>query len=509
VKERAFSIAGRPVGGEAPCFVVAELSANHGHDLGRALRTIEAAAKAGVDAIKLQTYTPDTLTLRSDAKPFVVRTENAWAGRTLHDLYAEAMTPWEWHAELFACAAANGLVCFSTPFDVTAVELLESLGAPAHKIASFELVDLPLVEQVARRGKPVILSTGMAKLSEIEAALAACRSTGNDQLALLRCVSCYPAEPAAMGLRSLPVLAALGAVVGLSDHTRDHTAAIAAVALGAKLVEKHFTLSRALGGPDAFFSLEPDELGALVRAIRDAEAALGGPRFGPAPDELPSLAFRRSLFVARDVAAGQVLTCDDVRSVRPSDGLSPAHLPEVLGRRATRALTFAEPLAWSMVGDRPEGPAIVLRPATHDDADRLLAWRNDPTTRAASFSDAEVARPAHLAWLAATLASTARRLFVAELDGVPVGQARLDDRGGDGWEVSIAVAPEARGRGLAAQALRALEPHARALGAVRLIAQIRAENAPSIRMFKAAGYYGFVERAAALECERRLSPFAR
>jgi pseudaminic acid synthase len=252
-----FEIEGRAVGDGAPTLIVAELSANHGGSLERAIKTIEAAAEAGVDAIKIQTYTPDTLTLDVKSPEFVVKTKNDWAGRTLHDLYAEAMTPWEWHAALKEAAVRAGLIFFSTPFDPTAVALLEELRVPCYKIASFELVDLPLIEHTARMGKPMILSTGMASFDEIEAAVRACRSAGNDRIALLRCVSSYPAKPDAMHLPSIEKLKSFGVVVGLSDHTRDSTVAIASVALGARIVEKHFTLDRSAGGPDSFFSLEP------------------------------------------------------------------------------------------------------------------------------------------------------------------------------------------------------------------------------------------------------------
>ncbi len=511
---KSFDIGGIPVGGDAPVFIVAELSANHAGRRDVALRTIEAAKKVGADAIKLQTYTPDTLTLDSNAEPFVVRTKNEWAGRTLHDLYAEAMTPWEWHKELKQCAESLGLVLFSTPFDPTAVEFLEALDVPAHKVASFEIVDLPLVENVARRGRPVIISTGMATLGDIEAAIATCRSVGNDRIALLRCVSCYPARPDVMNLTSFRALESFGTVLGLSDHTRDATVAVASVALGAKLIEKHFILDRSMGGPDAFFSLEPDDFKAMVDAVRATERALGAPRFGVSEDEKASATFRRSLFVARDVGAGRVLTCDDVRSVRPAHGLAPQHLPAVLGRRATRDLTMGTPLTWEMVGDRPERGPLTLSPATDDDRDALLAWRNDPETREASVSTAPVSEDDHAKWLRATLASDDRVLWVARSEGARVGQARIDRsrEAGDGaWEVSITVAPEARGKKLSTPLLSAIEAPARERGARLLVARIDAKNSKSIATFKRAGYYAFVERTVDgrdfVFCERRITPF--
>lgn len=504
---KTLQIGSRAVGEGCPVFVIAELSANHGARKDLALKTVAAAAAAGADAIKLQTYTPDTLTLRSDAEPFVVRTKNEWAGRTLHDLYAEAMTPWEWHAELKAAAEAHGLVFFSTPFDVSAVEYLEQLGAVVHKIASFELTDLPLVEHVARRGRPMILSTGMASLGEIEAAVATCRAVGNDQLALLRCVSAYPARPESMGLASLVTLASFGTVVGLSDHTREATAAVAAVALGAKIVEKHFILDRSIGGPDAFFSLDPEEFTLMVRSVRDAERAIGAPRFGPSPEEVPSLRFRRSLFLAKDVERGTVLTCEHVRSVRPADGLPARHLPTVLGRVCTQNLAFGTPLAWTHLA-APEAVRVALRPAATTDGDFLLRLRNDDLTRTMSTSNVAVTADEHAAWLASSLQSDTRSLWIAEHAGEAVGQLRLDTSGAVA-QVSLALIATARGQGLAVDLLRAGETEARARGVRVLTASIRAQNDASVASFKRAGYYAFVERTledgAYWLCERSLA----
>ena len=503
-------IGGTLVGEGQPVFIIAELSANHAGNRDIALKTIETAAKLGANAIKIQTYTPDTLTLKSDAAHFVVKTKNEWAGRTLHDLYAEATTPWEWHGELKACAESFGIPLFSTPFDPTAVEFLEQLGVPAHKIASFELVDLTLVEHVARRGKPMILSTGMASLGEIEAAVATCRSAGNDRLALLRCVSSYPARPEAMNLQSFATLKSFGTIVGLSDHTRDSTVAVASVALGAKIIEKHFILDRSVGGPDAFFSLEPDDLASLIQSVRAAEKALGAPRFGVSEEEASSVAFRRSLFVARDVEAGAVLTADDVRSVRPAHGLAVEHMPSVLGRRAARSLTMGSPVTWDMVGAAPERPALVLKPASIDDAAQLLAWRNDPETRKASGSQGIVTESEHKGWLMASLARADRALFVVWQGDVRVGTSRLDESGPT-WEVSLTVAPEQRGKKLANAILAAVEVVALERGARILVARIRADNGASVTAFKRAGYYAFVTREVDgddwLFCERRIVPF--
>ena len=343
-------IAGRKIGPGHPPYVICELSGNHNGSLERALALVDAAAATGCDAIKLQTYTADTITLNSDGPGFRIE-DGPWAGRTLHDLYAEAYTPYDWHAALFERARRHGVTIFSTPFDATAVELLERLGAPAYKIASFEVIDLPLIARVAACGKPMIISTGLASLAEMEAALNTARRGGAAGVALLHCVSSYPAPIEEANVRTVPDLARrFGAVTGLSDHTPGSAAAVAAVALGAAIIEKHFTLARADGGPDASFSLEPAEFTALVRDCKAAWSALGSATYDQLGSERAAAGHRRSLYVAADVAAGETLTEANVRSVRPGYGLAPRHLPEVLGCKAARDLKFGEPLDWSMVG---------------------------------------------------------------------------------------------------------------------------------------------------------------
>jgi N-acetylneuraminate synthase len=348
-------IAGRRIGPDHAPFVICELSGNHNGSLERALAMIDAAADTGCDAIKLQTYTADTLTLDHDGPGFRIE-DGPWAGRTLHDLYQEAHTPYAWHAALFERARQRGVILFSTPFDTTAVDLLESLEAPAYKIASFEAVDLPLIARVARRGKPMIISTGLASLDEMAEALATARDNGAAGVALLHCVSAYPAPIEEAHVRTVPDLARrFGVVTGLSDHTPGSAASVAAVALGAAVIEKHFTLARADGGPDAAFSLEPAEFASLVADCKAAWRALGSATYDDLGSEQAAAGHRRSLYVARDVAAGEVLTELNIRSVRPGFGLAPKHLPRVLGRRAARALTFGEPLDWSMVAGPPVG----------------------------------------------------------------------------------------------------------------------------------------------------------
>lgn len=308
---------------------------------------MRAAKHAGADAVKLQTYTPDTLTIDCANEHFQIGAGTPWAGRTLYELYQEAYMPWEWQPRLKAVADDLGLPLFSSPFDRTAVDFLDDMGVPAYKIASFEVVDLPLIEYVARKRQPMIISTGMATLGEIDEALSAAHYGGATQIALLKCSSAYPAPPEEMHLRTIPHLAsAFGLPVGLSDHSPGITVAVAAVALGACIVEKHLTLSRAAGGPDSAFSLEPHEFRALVEAVRTAEQARGAVCYGPHEHELPSRAFRRSLFVVHDVKAGEPFTGENVRSIRPGNGLPPKVLPAVLGRRASRDLTRGTPLRW-------------------------------------------------------------------------------------------------------------------------------------------------------------------
>lgn len=344
-----FSINRRAIGAGHPTYVIAELSANHGQKLDHALTILRAAADAGADAIKIQTYTPDTLTIDCDSEWFRIK-GTLWDTRNLYDLYREAYTPWEWHDALRDAARDTGLDFFSSPFDATAVDLLERLDVPAYKIASFECVDLPLLRKVAATGKPVIVSTGMASREEVEEAVSTIRAAGDSPIALLKCTSGYPARAEDMNLKTIPDLASAFEVpVGLSDHTLGSDVAVAAVALGACIVEKHLTLSRADGGPDGAFSMEPAEFAAMVAAIRRVERALGSVRYGATPEEEKSRVFRRSLFVVRDMRAGERFTADTVRSIRPGHGLHTRHFDEVIGRAAAQDIPRGTPLAWDLV----------------------------------------------------------------------------------------------------------------------------------------------------------------
>lgn len=332
------------IGGKNPCFIIAEVSANHNHDLNRAREIITAAAKAGADAIKLQTYTPDTLTIQSDRPEFRV-SGTIWEGETLYSLFEKATLPWEWHKPLFDHARALGMQFLSTPFDFTAVDFLEDHGVDFYKIASSELIDIPLIKRVAQTSKPVLISTGMGTLAEIEEALETLRSNGCPDICLLKCTAAYPAKIEEANLQTLVEFAdRFGVIPGLSDHTMGPTLPMVATALGAKVIEKHITLARADGGPDSAFSLEPDEFADMVRVVRDAEAALGQAVFEPSAGEVRSRDFRRSLYVTADVKKGEIFTPDNLRSIRPAMGLHPRHYEKVLGQAAAQDIAAGSPL---------------------------------------------------------------------------------------------------------------------------------------------------------------------
>lgn len=344
-------IANRKVGLDSPPFVIAEMSGNHNQSLGRAIEIVEAAAAAGAHAIKLQTYTADTMTLDVAEGEFFISDERSlWKGSNLHDLYAIAHTPWDWHAPIMRRAAELGLICFSTPFDESAVDFLESLDVPAYKIASFENIHLPLIRKVAATGKPLIISTGMASLAEIDDAVRAAREAGCTQLVLLKCTSTYPATPINSNVLTIPNLrAAFDCEVGLSDHTMGIGVSAAAVAHGATVVEKHFTLRRSDGGVDSSFSLEPDEMRALVVETERAWQSLGRVSFGVTEAERNSLVFRRSIYIAADLRAGETLTAENLRCIRPGYGLPPKFYETLLGRRVNQDVRKGTPMAWALL----------------------------------------------------------------------------------------------------------------------------------------------------------------
>jgi pseudaminic acid synthase len=346
------SIGGRIIGVGHPPFIIAEMSGNHNQSLERALQIVAAAARAGAHAIKLQTYTADTITIDMSEGEFFIKDDNSlWKGKSLHELYKSASTPWEWHPPIMQRAHELGMLCFSTPFDESAVDFLEKLDVPAYKIASFENVHLPLIRKVAATGKPLIISTGMATLAEVDEAVRTARNAGGRDLVLLKCTSTYPATPINSNVLTIPHMrAAFACEAGLSDHTPGVGAAVAAVAHGATVIEKHFTLSRADGGVDSAFSLEPDELRTLVVETERAWQSLGGVSYGPSSSEADSLLYRRSLYVVVDLLAGDVLTPQNVRIIRPGLGLAPKHYDTVLGRRLSRAVKRGTPVTWDLIG---------------------------------------------------------------------------------------------------------------------------------------------------------------
>lgn len=348
---KRINIAGRDIGDGCAPYIIAEMSANHNGDLGAALQIIQEAKRAGADAIKIQTYRPDTITLKSDLPDFQI-TDGLWVGRTLYELYEWAHTPWEWHKPLFEHARKLDITIFSSPFDNTAVDLLEDLNAPAYKIASFEAVDIPLIKYVASTGKPMIISTGMADAEEIGEAIEAARAGGCKELAILHCVSGYPAPAEDYNLQTIPdMIERFGLVTGLSDHTLDNTTAIASVVLGASIIEKHFTLDRKGGGPDDSFSIEPAELRALCKDSKTAHAAMGGVDYKQKPSEKANIKFRRSLYVVQDIKAGERFSESNVRSIRPGYGIAPKYWDSVIGKRAACDVKAGHPLLWDAVDD--------------------------------------------------------------------------------------------------------------------------------------------------------------
>lgn len=331
-------------------FIIAELSANHGNNLEVALETVKVAKECGADAIKIQTFTPETITLNCDNEYFQIKQGTLWDGTTLYKLYEQGYTPWEWHDAIKKEAEKNGLVFFSTPFDHTAVDFLEVLKVPIYKIASFEITDIPLIEYTASKAKPMIISTGIASISDIQEAIDACHRVGNFDITLLKCTSSYPAPVEEANLRTIQNMAeTFGVKVGLSDHTMGHAVAVAAVALGARVIEKHFILDRSIGGPDASFSMTPEEFKEMVKNIREVELALGRVSYELTDKVMKSRKFSRSLFIAKDVKKGEFFTNDNVRSVRPGDGISPKYLPQILGKRANGDYQLGTPFSWSFL----------------------------------------------------------------------------------------------------------------------------------------------------------------
>lgn len=345
-----FKIGNKFIDGDSSVFIIAELSANHLQDYNLAVKTINEMKEVGTDAVKLQTYTADTITINSDNEYFEIKQGTLWDGTTLHKLYQEACTPWEWQPKLKKIAEDLGLICFSSPFDKTAVDFLENINVPAYKVASFEITDIPLIEYIASKEKPVIISTGIATLEDIEEAINACRRMGNEQIALLKCTSAYPTPLEDVNLNTIPSLKnTFKTVVGLSDHTLGISVPVAAVALGVKIIEKHFILDRSLGGPDAAFSLEPQEFKAMVEAVREVEKALGEVSYELTDKMKKSREFSRSLFIVEDMKEGEMFTEKNVRSIRPGFGLHPRYIKDVLGKKAAKTVSKGTPLNWNLI----------------------------------------------------------------------------------------------------------------------------------------------------------------
>jgi pseudaminic acid synthase len=345
-----YKIADRFIGHGHPVFIIAELSANHRQDLNIAIESLKAMKEAGADAVKLQTYTPDTITIDCDNEYFQIKHGTIWDGKSLYDLYKEAYTPWEWHPTLKKVADDIGLIFFSTPFDRSAVDFLETMNVPVYKVASLEITDIPLIEYMASKGKPVIISTGIATGSDIAEAIDACNRTGNEQVILLRCTTEYPTPLEDVNLRTIPdMLDTFNKLVGLSDHTLGISVPIAAVALGACVVEKHFILSKDLGGPDAAFSLNPQEFAAMVKSIREVEKALGNVLYNLSAETLKSREFCRSLFIVKDIQAGETFTLENIRSIRPGYGLAPKYLNHFLGKKTQRDIKRGTPVTWQLI----------------------------------------------------------------------------------------------------------------------------------------------------------------
>ncbi|SHE87705.1 N-acetylneuraminate synthase [Tissierella praeacuta DSM 18095] len=348
--QKKLKISNKIIDENSPTFIIAEVSANHLQSFDNAVKIIKEAKKAGADAIKLQTYTPDTITLDCDREYFKVNQGTIWDGTTLYKLYQEAFTPWEWQPKLKTIAEQEGLMFFSSPFDTTAVDFLEKMDVPAYKIASFEITDIPLIEYIASKRKPIIISTGIATLSDIEEALNACIRMGNNQVALLKCTSAYPSALEDINLRVIPNMEdTFGTVVGLSDHTLGHTVALGAVALGAKIVEKHITLNRADGGPDASFSMEPDEFKEMVTRIRELEKALGYITYELTDSQKKSREHSRSLFIVKDIKKGEIFTEENIKSIRPGFGLPTKYIKDILGKRARKDILKGTPINWSLI----------------------------------------------------------------------------------------------------------------------------------------------------------------
>lgn len=480
-----FRIGNRLVGDGQPAYIIAEMSANHAGSLERAKEIIHAAKESGADCIKIQTYTPDTLTIDCNNRYFHID-NGTWEGENLYRLYGKAFTPWEWQQELKEEAEKTGIDFLSTPFDNTAVDFLENIGLSFYKIASFEMVDLPLLSYVASKGKPIIMSTGMATLREIREAVDTISATGNRQLALLKCSSAYPADPADMHLRTITDMKKeFGIPVGLSDHSMGSLSAATAVALGANVIEKHFCISREIENPDSSFSMTPAEFKEMVDTIRKTEAALGSPMYGASIQEKNSLVFRRSVFVVKDIKKGEPFTEENIRIIRPGYGLHPREYPHVLGKICREDIDRGMPLT----ADAVEG-YLSFRKADMEDAGLLFDWANEEETRKQSFHTEPIPWETHVKWLKEVLQNKDRHLYICLHGDTPVGMYRLDRISEGTFEISYSIAQACRERGYGRAMLK--EGEAFFLAAhpdvKKLTARVKDKNAASCRLFEELGY---------------------
>lgn len=483
--QKELKIGSRYIGTGHPAYIIAEMSANHAGSLERAKEIIRAARESGADCIKIQTYTPDTITIDCHNEYFQIE-KGTWEGENLYSLYGKAYTPWEWQAELMEEAKKTGIDFLSTPFDNTAVDFLESIGMEFYKIASFELVDIPLIRYIASKGKPVIMSTGMATFEEIEEAVEAFCSTGNQQLVLMKCSSAYPANPADMNLKTIVDLKERFQIpIGLSDHSLGSMSAVTAVSLGACVIEKHFCMGREIENPDASFSMTPAEFKEMVEDIRKVEAAIGVPTYGVSRQEESNAVFRRSIFAVKDIEEGEYFTEDNIRIIRPGYGLHPREFTNVCGKKCIKSIKYGTPLSACDV----EG-YLKLVPADETQSKLVYDWANDSETRKQSFCTGQIPWETHLEWYRNCLQSDTREMYICYHEDEPVGLFRLDWLSDTQAEISYNIAPKYRRRGYGIEMLRIGE---KMLSATRgpvltLYARVKEQNAASRKIFCESGY---------------------
>ncbi len=495
----------RSIGPGHPVFIIAEMSGNHKQSFERALKLIDAAVEAGVDAIKLQTYTPNTLTINCDKEPFQVKINDAWAGSRLYDLYQKAYMPWEWQPELKKYAESKGVLLFSAAYEETSVEFLESINVQLHKVTSFETSHIPFLKRIGQTKKPVILSRGLTSLEELELAITVLKENGCPEIIILHCVSSYPATVEQMNLSTIPDIAKRFSVVtGLSDHSLGITAPIAAVALGASVIEKHYTLLRTEGGVDAAFSLEPKELKEMVQSIRNTEKALGTPSYEIKSKEGENFVFKQSIFVVKDIKKGDILNKENIRIIRPGQGLNPKYYEELLGKTASQDLERGTPLNKEMVEDfipydikkeNKEKEELIYRFADKNDCKTIFNWRNDPSTIRYAPSG-KVDYNNHLNWFNQKISNPKTQIFMVtkrkdqnNSENEEIGMIRFDFRDDSCSEISINLNPQFRGQGWGAKMLASMtKKYFMNFNVKKIYAQIMAGNLGSIKLFEKCGF---------------------